>query len=203
MGSIRPYYQPGHAHADEMNFELFFKGSPVIVDTGVSTYEKNDRRLLERSTSSHNCLILDSNSSDVWSGFRVGKRANVIIGHDVNQKLTATHDGFGRLTSRNFDGSIGGQLTLTDKLEFQSTSNDSRAKGYLHLHPDVHLERINEATFLMNNQIELTIKSVESHPSSIELGKYSYAKGYNKLVDATVSSDSVFEQTIIKIREAC
>ena len=203
VGSIRPYYQPGHAHADEMNFELFFKGSPIIVDTGVSTYEKNDRRLLERSTSSHNCVVLDSNSSDVWSGFRVGKRANVIIGHDVNQKLTATHDGFGRLTSRNFDGSIRGQLTLTDKLEFQSTSNDSRAKGYLHLHPDVHLERINEATFLMNNQIELTIKSVESHPSSIELGKYSYAKGYSKLVDATVISYFVFEQTIIQIREVC
>ena len=202
VGSIGPSYQPGHTHADELNFELFYKGLPIIVDTGVSTYEKNDRRLLERSTCSHNCIVLEGNSSDVWSGFRVGKRATVKIGLEEDQKLTATHDGFGRLTSRTFDTSITGQVTLTDKLEYQSTSNGSTAKGYLHLHPDIHLEQLGKATFLMNNQIELTIKSDKSHPSSIELGNYSYAKGYNTLIDATVISYSVFEQTIIQIREA-
>jgi hypothetical protein len=202
VGFIGPSYQPGHAHADELNFELFYKGSPIIVDSGVSTYEKNKRRLLERSTNSHNCVVLGDNSSDVWSGFRVGKRATVNIGLDDDQKLTASHDGFGRLTSRTFDSSVAGQVTITDKLEYQSTSNGSSAKGYLHLHPDVHLEQLGKATFLMNNQIELTIKSDESHPSSIELGNYSYAKGYNSLMDATVISYSVFEQTIIQIREA-
>lgn len=202
VGSIGPSYQPGHAHADELNFELFYKGSPIIVDTGVSTYEKNDRRLLERLTSSHNCLVLARNSSDVWSGFRVGKRATVKIGLDDDQKLTATHDGFGGLTSRSFDGSLIGQMTLMDKVEYQSISNGSSAKGYLHLHPDVHLEQLGKATFLVNNQIELTIKSDESHPSSVELGNYSYAKGYNSLIDATVISYSILEQTIIQIREA-
>ena len=56
MGSIGPSYQPGHAHADELNFELFYKGSPIIVDTGVSTYEKNERRLRE-DLNSHNVLF--------------------------------------------------------------------------------------------------------------------------------------------------
>ena len=202
VGPIGPSYQPGHAHADELNFELFYKGSPIIVDTGVSTYEKNERRQLERSTISHNCVVSVKNSSDVWSGFRVGKRAAVKIGLDDQQKLKATHDGFGRLTTRTFEGSVTGQITLTDKVEYQSTSNGFSAKGYLHLHPDVYVEQLDKATFLMNNQIELTIKSDESHPSSIELGKYSYAKGYNTLIDATVISYSVFEQTIIRIREA-
>jgi hypothetical protein len=87
-------------------------------------------------------------------------------------------------------------------LEYQSTSNGSSARGYLHFHPDVHLEQLDKATFLLNKHIELTIKSDESHPTSIELGKYSYAKGYNTLIDATVISYSVFEQTIIQIREA-
>lgn len=201
VGSIGPSYQPGHAHADELNFELFYKGSPIIVDAGVSTYEKNNRRLLERSTSSHNCVDSGKNSSDVWSGFRVGKRAAVKIGLDDDQKLTATHDGFGGLTSRTFDGSVTSQMTLTDNLEYQSTSNDSPAKGYLHLHPDVHLEQLDKGTFLLNNQIELTIKSDDSNPSIIELEKYSYAKGYNILIDATVISYSVFEQSIIHIRE--
>ena len=35
VGTIGPSYQPGHAHADELNFELFFEGDPIIVDTGV------------------------------------------------------------------------------------------------------------------------------------------------------------------------
>ena len=202
VGSISPSHQPGHAHADELNFELFYKGSPIIVDTGVSTYEKNDRRLLERSTSSHNCVDLGKNSSDVWSGFRVGKRATVKIGLDDDQKLTATHDGFGTLTSRTFDGSVAGQMTFIDKLEYRSTSKGYYGKGYLHLHPDVRLEQLNEATFLLNNQIELTFQSDKYNPSIIELENYSYAQGYNRLVDAIVISYSVFEQTIIQIREA-
>ena len=202
VGSIGPSYQPGHAHADELNFELFYKGSPIIVDTGVSTYEKNDRRLLERSTSSHNCIVSGKNSSDVWSGFRVGKRATVKISLDDDQKLNATHDGFCTLTSRTFDGSIAGQMTLIDKLEYRSTSKDYYGKGYLHLHPDVRLEQLDEATFLLNNQIELTFQSDKYNHSIIDLDRYSYAKGYNTLIDATVISYSVFEQTIIQIREA-
>ena len=202
VGSIGPSYQPGHAHSDELNFELFYKGSPIIVDIGVSTYEKNDRRLLERSTNSHNCVVLGGNSSDVWSGFRVGKRANVKIGVDDDQQLTATHDGFGTLTSRSFDSSVSGQMTLTDTLVYQSNSNGYYGKGFLHLHPDVQFERIDEATFLLNHQIELTFQSDNYNPSIIELDNYSYAKGYNTLVDATVITYSVFEQTIIKIREA-
>jgi hypothetical protein len=202
IGSISPSYQPGHAHADELNFELFYKGAPIIVDTGVSTYEKNDRRLFERSTSSHNCVVLGSNSSDTWSGFRVGRRANVKMCVDDHQKLKAEHDGFGTITSRTFDSTVKGQITLTDELIYQSTSKGYYGKGYLHFHPDVHLEQINEATFLINNQLTLSFNSDKYNPSIIELENYSYAKGYNKLLDAKVISYSVFRQITIQIREA-
>ena len=202
VGSISPSYQPGHAHADELNFELFYKGAPLIVDTGVSTYEKNDRRLLERSTRSHNCVVSGSNSSDVWSGFRVGSRADVKIVADVDQILTAEHNGFGTITSRTFDSSVTGQMTITDELVYQSNSKGYYGKGYLHFHPDVNLEQIDEATFLINNHITLFFNSDKYNPSIIELENYSYAKGYNKLLDAKVISYSVFEQTKIHIREA-
>jgi hypothetical protein len=201
VGSIGPSYQPGHAHADELNFELFYNGSPIIVDTGVSTYEKNERRLRERSTNSHNCVVLGENSSDVWSGFRVGKRANVKINVDNDQQLTATHNGFGTLVSRNFDSSEDGQMTLTDSLVYQASSKSFYSKGYLHLHPDVDIKQVNEATFLLNDRIELTFRSDKYNSSIIELENYSYAQGYNRLVDATVISYSVFEQSIIQIRE--
>lgn len=202
VGSISPFYQPGHAHADELNFELFYMGAPIIVDTGVSTYEKNDRRLLERSTSSHNCLVLDSNSSDVWSGFRVGRKATVQIDVDDDQKSKATHDGFGSLTSRSFDSSVTGQITIMDKFECRAKSNAYYGKGHLHLHPDVHLKQIDKSTFLINDIIELTFQSYKKDHLIIELERYSYAKGYNTLKEAILISYSVFEKTIIKIREA-
>ena len=202
VGSISPSYQPGHAHADELNFELFYKGAPLIVDTGVSTYEKNDRRLLERSTSSHNCVVSGSNSSDVWSGFRVGKRANVKIALDDHQKLKAEHDGFGTITLRTFDSTVTGEMTITDELKYHSNSKGYYSKGYLHFHPDVHLEQIDETSFLINNQIILSFISDKYNPSIIELENYSYAKGYSKLLDAKLISYSVFEQTKIHIREA-
>ncbi len=201
VGSIGPSYQPGHAHADELNFELFYKGTPIIVDTGVSTYEKNDKRLLERSTLSHNCVVSGKNSSDVWSGFRVGKRAAVKIDIDDDQKLKATHDGYAGLTSRTFDCSVIGQIILTDKLEYHSISKGFSAKGYLHLHPDVHLEQLDKATFLLNKQIEVTFQNNDVHPSMIVLDNYSYARGYNTLIDSIVITYSLFEQAIIRIRE--
>ena len=202
VGPISPSYQPGHAHADELNFELFYSGAPLIVDTGVSTYEKNDRRLLERSTSSHNCVVSGTNSSDIWSGFRVGRRANVKIGADNDQKLSAEHNGFGTITSRTFDSTVTGQITLTDELIYKSTSKGYYGKGYLHFHPDVHLEQINEATFLVNNQIEFSFKGDKYNPMIIDLEDYNYAMGYNRLLNATVISYSIFEKTIIQIREA-
>ena len=63
-------------------------------------------------------------------------------------------------------------------------------------------KQIDEDTFLINNQINLSFKSDKYNPSIIELGNYSYAKGYNRLQNATVISYQVFEQTIIQIREA-
>lgn len=44
VGNIGPDYIPGHAHSDTFNFELHMNGKPIIVDTGLSTYETNATR---------------------------------------------------------------------------------------------------------------------------------------------------------------
>src|SRR5690606_3028422 len=58
VGNVGPDYQPGHAHSDTFNFELYLDGKPIIVDTGTSTYEKNDIRQRERETAAHNTVKL-------------------------------------------------------------------------------------------------------------------------------------------------
>ena len=111
---IGPTYIPGHAHADNLTFSLHLDGDPVIVDTAISTYEKTPRRAMERATANHNTItIRDGNSSDVWGGFRVGKRATTTIERDARHRLTASHDGYGTTCRRGYQLD-GNQLLIED-----------------------------------------------------------------------------------------
>ena len=77
-GGVQPSYQPGHVHADVSSYCLWYKGRQVIVDPGISTYAISEQRSIERGTSVHNTISFNGfNQSDVWGGFRVGKRAVV------------------------------------------------------------------------------------------------------------------------------
>ncbi len=77
-GGIQPPFQPGHAHADTGNFCLHYKGRAVVVDTGISTYEPIERRMLERGTNAHNTVAVGSaSSSEIWKSFRVGRRVRI------------------------------------------------------------------------------------------------------------------------------
>jgi len=73
---IGPDYQPGHAHADTLSFELSIRGLRVLVNSGTSVYESGDLRSWQRSTAAHNTATVDGlDSSEVWSAFRVARRA--------------------------------------------------------------------------------------------------------------------------------
>ena len=95
IGRIGPSYIPGHAHADTFNFVLRVDGCDTICDTGISTYEKNQRRHYERSTQAHNTIVVaGENSSDVWGGFRAGRKAEVKIEKDTPEEIIAQHNGY-------------------------------------------------------------------------------------------------------------
>ena len=138
VGNITASYQPGHSHADTFNFELRVDGMPLIVDTGISTYNKTSRRLYERSTAAHNTVTINGrDSSEVWSGFRMGKRAKVSIKTDNDKEIEASHNGFGKqihkrvffLKEREFiveDYAEGGEATM--HLQF-SPAKDIQLNG--------------------------------------------------------------------------
>lgn len=113
--SVGPAYIPGHAHADDLTFCLSLNGRGIIVDPAISTYEKNERRAWERSTAAHNTVTVnDQNSSDVWGGFRVGKRARTTIeSREAGHKLVARHNGYQGGHRRVFELEDG-VLSLTD-----------------------------------------------------------------------------------------
>ena len=76
VGEIGPDYRPGHAHADTLCFELSVFGQRLVVNSGTSEYGLGAERLRQRGTAAHSTVQIDgADSSEVWSGFRVARRA--------------------------------------------------------------------------------------------------------------------------------
>jgi uncharacterized heparinase superfamily protein len=141
VGAIGPDYLPGHAHADSLSFELSLHGRRAVVDSGCSTYAPGPERARQRGSAAHNTVLVDGrDSSEVWSSFRVARRARVrdMSAADEPERalIEAAHDGYaqraGPLHRRRFELDARG-LSLHDRLE----GAFERAEARLHLHPDV------------------------------------------------------------------
>lgn len=124
-GGVQPSYQPGHTHADIGNICLWYKGIQLIVDRGISTYNANENRIEERGTLSHNTTtIAGLNQSDVWSSFRIGKRAKVkknISDTFIEISISPYHDR-NSIHKRIITKVSESKLTISDTV---STSNNS------------------------------------------------------------------------------
>ena len=112
---IGPDYQPGHAHADTLTYELYYRGRKVVTDAGTSAY-RGARRAFERSTAAHNVVEVDGrDSSEVWSSHRVGARARIVMRRIDPGHAVAAHDGYGFAVGREFRLSREG-LTIVEKV---------------------------------------------------------------------------------------
>lgn len=102
---VGPDYLPGHAHADTLSFELSVDRRRVLVNSGVSLYGSSPERLRQRGTGAHNTVVVaGENSSEVWSGFRVARRARPrdlsVRQEDGKHIVTCAHDGYARLPGK-------------------------------------------------------------------------------------------------------
>lgn len=157
IGSVGPSYIPGHAHAESLSFEMAYDGQRVLVNTGVTTYEENQKRLDERSTQAHNCLVLDGkNSSQIWKSFRVGKRAKVIERSvDLNnQCITAAHDGYKKIIHERKWQLTENYLIIQDKLSGQG---EHLVELYFHFHPDVTIKLSDKKVIINFHDTALTM----------------------------------------------
>ena len=115
----------------------------LFVNLGTSEYGHGIRRQFERSTAAHNTLELNNeSSSEVWSGFRVGRRARIfdlkVTSNIETCLLEGKHDGYRYLRGRPIHSR---SITLrADSLEVD-TMEQSRYEGKIrfHLHPDIEL----------------------------------------------------------------
>jgi uncharacterized heparinase superfamily protein len=151
VGEIGPEYLPGHAHADTLSFEMSVFGKRVIVDSGTSCYGLSAERLRQRGTAAHNTVTVDGeDSSEVWSGFRVARRARpvgLLVAEGERARVRCSHDGYRRLK-----GKVGHtrcwemaerEVVITDSLE----GKFAKACGHLHFHPEVRVVEVGPGRF--------------------------------------------------------
>ncbi|MFO1266417.1 MAG: heparinase II/III-family protein [Rubrivivax sp.] len=144
--SIGPDYLPGHAHADTLSFELSLHGREVIVNRGTSVYGEGPRRQLERSTAAHSTVQLGTqDSSEVWAGFRVGRRARPLEVSIEGWQIAAAHDGYAHLPGRplhrrcwRFESDHA--LVAEDRIEPAAATREHPALARFHLAPGLRCE---------------------------------------------------------------
>jgi len=179
VGPIGPNYLPGHGHADVLSFELSLFGQRLLVNSGTSEYGFTKVRQYERSTEAHNTVVVNNkNSSEVWSGFRVARRAYPLdlkieeLENFVN--ISCAHDGYKRLHEklihrRNWQFSKN-SLVIKDYIDGSFKS----AYAYFHFHPSIVLTKNNNNSWKVkmpsDNQVNLNVKIGESF---IQTGYYS------------------------------
>ena len=196
IGHVGASYQPAHAHSDTFNFILYVDKQPVVVDTGVSTYEKNALRQSERSTSSHNTVkIGNTEQTQVWGGFRVAKRAK-IISLSEEDGLEATHNGYKNLGvehTRKFDMHTN---TIFIKDSFSKKTKEQQI-AYFHLHPTINDISIEDSRVCIGDKkIELNFTGGNV---LVERVNYRFAAGFNKTqegIKLKVLFQSTLETTI-------
>ena len=174
VGEIGPDFQPGHAHCDCLSFELSIDDRRLFVNTGVSTYNANERRHLERATASHNTVsVPGQEQSEIWGAFRVGRRARP---HDVaigERHVAAAHDGYrgqGVIHRRRFEFADD-HVRIMDTLE---ADHDVTGTAHFHCHPDFDPQI--DGNSIVVGPVRLEVGNARK----VEILPYEYCDGFNK-----------------------
>lgn len=162
VGEIGASYLPGHGHADVLSFELSLWGQRIFVNSGTSCYGNSEERCWQRSTLAHNTVCIDGqSSSEVWGGFRVGRRANPLGLHLENKNqlsVSCAHNGYQRLsrhTTHQRKWHLENQkLTIEDNIQGEF----KKAQVRYYLHPSVKVEMTHNGVRLLGHKaINMTI----------------------------------------------
>ena len=188
---IGPDYLPAHAHADTLSFELSWAGRRVICNSGTSRYGLGERRDWERSTAAHKTFVIDGeNSSEVWHGFRVARRARpvgvVAEASDGRASFKAAHDGYARLPGHPLHEReivvTGHQVEWTDRV---SGGGRHAVAGRIPLHPQWRV-RDRGGALEITHEDGPTLELVTLGAARLTIERGSYAEQFGSVVERPV-----------------
>lgn len=169
LAPVGPDYQPGHAHADTLSMELSLFGQRVLVNSGTSRYGNDADRQWQRSTAAHNTVVVDGvDSSEVWAGFRVARRAIPYLEKlEINERqasIVAHHTGYERLPGRNRHQRAWEAQDRSLEVYDTVTGPHGLAIARWYFHPDVQCQWRGSALTIclpMGQVIEIIIEGAE------------------------------------------
>lgn len=155
---VGPDYQPGHAHADTLSFELWHRNHRLLIDSGTGQYPDGELRREQRGTAGHNTVVVDGrNSSEVWGAHRVARRAAVTAYRLDERCFAAAHNGYAPVIHhREWTLTDERKVRVADRLDGRGTH---RLEAFWHFAPECRLvERGNAvAVFSGDRQFLLTV----------------------------------------------
>ena len=175
VGAIGPKYLPGHAHADTLSIECSINGKSLIVNSGTSDYQKGNLRSFQRSTAAHSTLTVnDTDSSEVWASFRVGRRATVsgrfLVEESQRSFFGAAHNGFMRLNGRFWHRRVidcrSNCIIIKDEVQGQVSGN---VKIYYYLAPTVKAKKIDQSRYQLINDQKMFSAFVNFSATNVKL----------------------------------
>lgn len=202
VGSLGPAYIPGHAHAGTLSCEIALRGERLFVNRGISTYNANHERLQERSTLAHNTVtVAGQSSSQVWSSFRVAKRAKIIETAQDQTSFTAAHDGYRRLPQNIVHQRKWTLQTKKIIIEDQLTGKGAAPiTANYHLHPDWQVAAQHQDTLDLKSTVTGNTATVKFSPhAEIKVIPYEYAVGFNKKISGWCISVNMQQSLPIKL----
>ena len=177
-GDIGPDYQPGHAHADSLSFELWKNERKVVSDTGTDRYVVDAERKRQRETAAHNTVLIDGkDSSEVWAGHRVARRARSKIVSVTDSKLVAEcRDCEGNLIRRSLKLASDGLSGTDEVLDF-----GTGGKG---------VDHVVDVRFHLNSAIEGVSLSCVGPETGVEVSEEQclIAKSFGRMVEGRCSN---------------
>jgi uncharacterized heparinase superfamily protein len=183
VAPLGPHYQPGHAHADTLSFELSLRGRRVLVNSGTSSYETGAERHRQRGTAAHNTVVVNgADSSEVWAAFRVARRACAQLhgAHSVPSEIVieGSHDGYRRLPGRNEHRR---QWCLDERslsIEDRVSGRFRTAEARFHLHPQVTAQLSGASAVMLTCGDGLGARLAFEGAASVELSGSSWHPGF-------------------------
>ena len=163
FGKIGPDYLPGHGHADTLSFELAVYGVRIVVNSGTSLYGSSKERIFQRGTAAHSTIQIDNeNSSEIWSGFRVARRAfpyNIQMNANLlSSNITcfqASHNGYLRIKNKAIHTRKFSLLENSWEIEDEISGLGNNILSRFYLHPEIETRKTKTGIILSNKNIDI------------------------------------------------
>lgn len=166
-------FYSSHKHADNGSFTLYYRGIPVVVDSGRYTYHDQNWREYFKSAERHSCLVLGAIdvNSDIYSS-KITEQKSELTCEENSASVSLSYRTDKGFVVRQFKLTTG-MLEITDEI----TSSCDCVHQYIILHPNVEISH--DCSFIIDNKYRMNI---ETNYDQIEIDDSWYSPHYNKKV---------------------